>query len=140
MLLKVDLNSSVPVYAQIITQIKHAIASGILRTGEFLPSLRDTARELRVNPHTVAKAYRELEVMGLVRTDQGRGSYVSDGARLSEDYRREQLGRLAEQFVVEGYHLGATPEEILETVGEKLTGILHEFDIRGKIGTEESND
>ena len=94
MLLKVDTSNSIPVYSQIVNQIKHAIASGILRSGEFLPSLRDTARDLRINPHTVAKAYRELEILGLVRTDHGRGTCVTaDGVQLSKERRHEQLRR-----------------------------------------------
>ena len=141
MLLKVDTSSSIPVYSQIVNQIKHAIASGILRSGEFLPSLRDTARDLRINPHTVAKAYRELEILGLVRTDHGRGTCVTaDGVQLSKERRHEQLRRLAEQLIVEGYHLGATPEEIIEAVGAGLTELLPEFEVRDVARRDKDNE
>lgn len=121
MLLRVDITGPVPVYAQIVAQIKSAIASGVIRPGEFLPSLRDAAKRLRVNPHTVAKAYRELEAEGLVRTDQGRGTCVTaDLARLSDDHRRDRLARLSEQLVTEAYLLGATPQEITEAVRAEL--------------------
>ena len=141
MLLKVDTSNSIPVYSQIVNQIKHAIASGVLRSGEFLPSLRDTARDLRINPHTVAKAYRELEILGLVRTDHGRGTCVTaEGLQLTKERRHEQLRRLSEQLIVEGYHLGATPEEIIEAVGEGLTELLPEFESRDTARKEENHE
>jgi len=141
MLLRVDTTSATPVYSQIISQTKHAIASGVLREGDFLPSLRDTAKELRVNPHTVAKAYRELEVLGLVRTDQGRGTYVTgSGVERTDAYIREELERLCEQLVVEGYHLGASPEQIIEIVGQKLTALLGEFESRDAGKVEDANE
>lgn len=131
MILKVDTDNSVPVYAQIISQVRHAIASGVIRPGEFLPSLREVAVQLRINPHTVAKAYRELEIQGLVRTDHGRGSYVTgDGVSLTRASRGVELHRLAEQIVVEGYHLGADPSEILGAVKERLAEMATEFEAR----------
>jgi len=131
MLLRVDINSPIPVYGQIVAQVKNAIASGIIRRGEFLPSLRDAAKSLRINPHTVAKAYRELEAEGLVRTDQGRGTCVTaDVARLSRHHRRERLAQLSKQLVVEGYLLGATPEEITDAVRDELTEMRPTFQDR----------
>ena len=131
MILRVDISSSVPVYAQIIAQVKRAIASGVMRPGEFLPSLRDAAGTLRINPLTVAKAYRELEVMGLVRTDHGKGTYViHEAARISREQRRDELLRLADQLVIEGYHLGANAEEIKGAVDERLTEMRPEFETR----------
>ncbi|KPJ61957.1 hypothetical protein AMK68_05490 [candidate division KD3-62 bacterium DG_56] len=131
MLLRVEINSPIPVYAQIVAQVKNGIASGVIRRGEFLPSLRDAAGSLRINPHTVAKAYRELEAEGLVRTDQGRGTHVvADVTRLSDRHRRERLARLSEQLVAEGYLLGATPGEITEAVRDELTEMLPIFQSR----------
>jgi GntR family transcriptional regulator len=128
MLLRVDMAGPLPVYAQIVAQIRSAIASGVVRPGEFLPSLRDAAKSLRINPHTVAKAYRELEAEGLVRTDQGRGTQVvGDVGRLSDAHRRERLARLAEQLVVEGYLLGATAEQIAKAVDAELNERLSSF-------------
>ena len=141
MLFRVDTNNPIPVYSQIVMQVKHAIASGVLRQGEFLPSLRDTAKELRINPHTVAKAYRELEMMGLVQTDHGRGTYVRDsGEALPETQRREELDRLSEQLIVEGYHIGASPEEIIDALQRKLIEMLPEFESRDAGKTEEENE
>jgi len=131
MILRVDVSSSVPVYAQIVAQVKRAIASGVMRPSEFLPSLRDAAGMLRINPLTVAKAYRELEVMGLVRTDHGKGTYViHEAAQISRAQRRSELLRLADQLVIEGYHLGADTGEIKEAVDERLTQMRPEFETR----------
>jgi len=125
MLFRVDPASAVPVYAQIVAQAKSAVASGILRPGDRLPSLRDTARALRINPNTVVKAYRDLEAQGVVRTEQGRGSVVTTGASpITAEERAERLYRLAEesaeQYMVEAYHLGAAPYEAANALGRAL--------------------
>ena len=77
MIFTIDTTSSVPIYAQLVEQVKYALAAGILRAGDPLPSLRQTAAGLRVNPLTVSKAYRALEADGIIVTDHGRGSSVS---------------------------------------------------------------
>jgi len=121
MLFNIDTTSSVPIYAQIIAQVKHAIAAGILRAGDGLPSLRETAGRLRINPLTVAKAYRDLEATGIVRTDHGRGTFVSTHSQeLGEEYRREALDQAADRMLVEAYHLGASPDEVREVVENRL--------------------
>lgn len=131
MLLRVDTASSVPVYAQIVSQIKHAVASGLLRTGEYLPSLRDAAHAMRVNPNTVSKAYRELEIQGIVRTDHGRGTVVTEnGVDASVAYRRAELARLAEYLTVEAYHLGASSGEIADAIQDAIRDLKPQFDSR----------
>jgi len=117
----VDTTSAIPIYAQLITEMKHAIAAGLLRAGDALPSLRELAGELRVNPLTVARAYRELEALGIITTGHGRGSFISAGAAdLGEAYRREALAEAVERLLVEAYHLGATPAEIRTLVEARL--------------------
>jgi len=131
MILQINPNSAVPVYAQIVRQIKQAISSGVLRPGEGLPSLRDTAKALRVNPNTVVKAYRELEVQGVVCTEHGRGTYVTAGRPfISATYRAKKLEQLADAFLVEAYHLGASPEEITEALQLRLSAMRDAFDKR----------
>lgn len=131
MILDVDTTSSVPIYAQIVSQVKNAIGSGVVRPGEFLPSLRDCAKSLRINPLTVAKAYRELEVIGLVCTDHGRGTYVSHEASVvTAEHRQEELRRLADRLALEGYHLSASPEEIAEAVRMSVEAMRPEFEAR----------
>ena len=116
----VDTSSATPIYAQLIAQVKHAIAAGILRSGDSLPSLRELAAQLRVNPLTVARAYRELEGANIVTTGHGRGSFISTQAEgLGADYRRDALRQAVDRLLVEGYHLGATPEELCLLVAER---------------------
>jgi GntR family transcriptional regulator len=117
----VDPTSATPIYAQLIAQVKHAIAAGILRPGESLPSLREVATRLRVNPLTVTRAYRELEAEGIVVTIHGRGTFVSDGAaQVGDEYRREALTKAMDRLLVEAYHLGASADEVRTLLEERL--------------------
>jgi len=131
MIFNIDVASSVPIYAQIIAQVKHAIAAGVLRTGDSLPSLRETATKLRVNPLTVAKAYRELEMNGVVITEHGRGTFVGDNSpNLGEEYRQEALNQAVDRMVVEASQLGASSDVVLFTVRERLKTIFKDGEPR----------
>ena len=115
----IDTRSPTPIYDQIVTRMRFAIASGSLPRGEALPSVRQLAVALRVNPNTVARAYRELEAQGLVQTQQGRGTFVAEAAdarRLSAAQRKEALGPAIERVVTEGRMLGVEPDELAELV------------------------
>jgi GntR family transcriptional regulator len=81
MLFKPDPSLGVPIYLQLIEQVKHAIETGALRPGDQLPGIRPLAEELVMNPNTVAKAYRELEREGVIELRQGAGAFVSQNAR-----------------------------------------------------------
>ena len=121
MIFSIDTTSSVPIFAQIIAQVKYAIAAGVLRPGDVLPSLRETAGRLRINPLTVAKAYRELEADGIVRTDHGRGTFVNAlPANLGEEYRRDALNQAVDRLLVEAYHLGLSPDEVRAAIEDRL--------------------
>ncbi len=118
---EVETTSAVPIYAQIVAQVKQAMAAGVLRAGESLPSLRELASSLRVNPLTVARAYRELEAAGLVTTEHGRGTFVSAQAvALGDAARQELLAAAVDRLLVEAYHLGATPDAVRATLEERL--------------------
>ncbi len=121
MIFDIDTTSSLPIYAQIVAQVKHAVAAGIVRAGDTLPSLRETSSRLRVNPLTVSKAYRQLEAEGIVVTDHGRGTFISAKlADLGEEYRRKALDKAADRLLVEAYHLGASADEIRLAVENRL--------------------
>src|ERR687892_1121341 len=81
MLFRPNPSSGVPIYLQLMEQVKHAIETGALKPGEQLPSIRPLAEELVINPNTVAKAYRELEHEGVIELRQGAGAFVSPTAR-----------------------------------------------------------
>lgn len=121
MILHVSSSTGFPLYLQVESQLKHAIAAGALKRHDLLPSVRKLAAELRINPNTVARAYQNLERDGIIRTVPGGGTYVADnvpGLLKSEKLRR--LRPLAVQIAVEGRHLRLTREEILKLVQEAL--------------------
>lgn len=121
MILRIDTTSSVPVYAQLVEQIKRAIAWGTLRSGDALPSLRDTAIKLRINPLTVSKAYKQLEMEKLIETRHGLGSFIAaDTNLLTDGFRRELLSRSIDELLQDAYHVGVTFEELKALIEERM--------------------
>jgi GntR family transcriptional regulator len=94
-LLRPNPSSGVPIYLQLMEQVKHAIATGALRPGEQLPGIRPLAEELVINPNTVAKAYRELEHEGVIELRQGAGAFVSDSAPSKKDAEKVRVAQAA---------------------------------------------
>jgi GntR family transcriptional regulator len=114
---RLDPSSGVPFYRQVIDQVLLAVADGRLRPGTQLPTVRALAVDLSVNLNTVARAYREMEIRGIVETQQGTGTFVS--ARKPEKKtaeRRKALERLVDQFLATATSQGFTHEEFAEAV------------------------
>ena len=121
MLFHVNPSSGVPIYAQVETQIKNAIAAGALKSGQPLPSVRKLAAELGINPNTAARAYQELEREGTITTVPGGGTFVANGQpRFLKSERIRRLQPYARQIAVEGTQLGLNETEILDLVQEEL--------------------
>ena len=119
----IDPRSPTPIYDQIAGRVKVAVASGELRPGEALPSVRQLAARIRVNPATVVQAYRELETQGFVEMRQGAGTYVKEVAndrRAKEQV--EQAIRLVRGMVAEAGRLGI-PTEVLVKALERTLGV-----------------
>jgi GntR family transcriptional regulator len=118
---RIDVSSTVPIYAQIVGQVRAAAASGILQGGDPLPSARQLAAELRINPNTVAQAYRELEREGITMVQRGQGTFV---AELSDDRRHDERARvareLAERMVAEAGRLGLNLQDVRAAVEQAL--------------------
>ena len=118
MLLRLDSESGVPFYSQVARQIKQTIASGALLPGDRLPTVRELASELVLNPNTVARAYQELERQGVVETRRGLGTFACEPAsRLDKRQRARIVSDLLEHAVVEAVHLEigqATVRHLLE--------------------------
>jgi len=118
---RIDVASTVPIYAQIVGQVRAAAASGILQGGDPLPSTRQLAGELRINPNTVAQAYRELEREGIAMVQRGQGTFV---AELSDDRRHDERARvareLAERMVAEAGRLGLNLQDVRAAVEQAL--------------------
>jgi len=124
MLLQINYKSGKPVYLQVVDQIKAASASGALQPGEALPSIRPLAEELRVNRNTVAKAYSELENMGLIETLPGKGCFVTENhSPLRKEVRRKLLIEEIDQAVVLAHHLQVGRPEFLKLINERIDAL-----------------
>lgn len=116
---QIDARSTIPLYAQIATRIKVAIAAGDLAPGSGLPSVRQLAGQLRINPATVVQAYRELEVEGFVEMRQGAGTFVREMAEKRKiEERSQQAMALAKRMLAEAGRLRISPQELREAIGK----------------------
>jgi GntR family transcriptional regulator len=112
---RLDLRSGVPVYRQIIDQVVGGIAAGTLAGGDQLPTVRQAAVDLSINPNTVVRAYRELEIRGVLETQQGTGTFIShQKVKRDEVERQRRLSQLVGEFVSRAGSAGFTVKELLE--------------------------
>ena len=112
--LHLDLHSGLPVYRQIIDQIKYYVASGALKPGDQLPSVRELAQRLSVNPTTIVKAYAELEHHEVIEIRHGRGAFVAPPNMNASEFQKDKVvRRLARQLAVESMQIGASHEMVL---------------------------
>jgi len=117
---RLDSQSGVPVYRQIIDQVLGGIAGGSLAAGYQLPTVRQVAVDLSINPNTVVRAYRELEIRGVLETQQGTGTFISQQkVKHDEVERRRQLTQLVSEFVSRAGAAGFTIEELQEQLHER---------------------
>ncbi len=113
----IDMESALPVYAQLRDQIVHAIGRGALRPNVQLPTVREIAVHLRVNPNTVNRAYIELEREGVLVTARGRGTFVATGSRRANaEVRAGRLGDVARRALAEAKALGFGGRELLKAI------------------------
>ena len=114
---RLDAHSGVPVYRQLIDQVQAAIASGALAAGDQLPTVRQVAVDLAINPNTVSRAYREMEIRGFLDTQQGTGTFVADRkVEYSRDDRERILGQLAGEFVSRAGAAGFTLRQLIKAL------------------------
>lgn len=125
----VDPHNEIPIYIQVINQIKHSVASGMLATGARLPSVRKLAAELVVNPNTIARAYQELEREGIISTVQGRGTFVAKTQqKLLYEERMNELQPIIRRLLVEAYHLDVELADVRRLVDQEI----HKFALEGE--------
>lgn len=120
--IQINAESRVPIYMQIVDRIRHLVATGKLRPGQQLPTIRQLAVDLRVDPNTVARAYAILDSQGVISTQQGRGTYIAerpDQAELAR-FREEQLRQMLARAVLDVLSLGYRPEEVRRAFLEEL--------------------
>ena len=121
MIFQIDFKSGKPVYLQLVDQIRYAAASGALREGEPLPTIRPLAEELRVNRNTIAKAYTELESQGVIETLPGKGCFLKENhSPFTKQVKNKLLLTEIDEAVVMAHHLQVDREKFLALVRERL--------------------
>jgi GntR family transcriptional regulator len=135
MQIKLDLRSGTPIYVQIMDQIKHLVATGVLHPDDQLPTVRQVASDLRINFNTVARAYRMLDEAGVISTQQGRGTYILDqpSPEAAERLRQQSLQAITRRYLSRAYQLGFSQEEIRAVFEHALA------DWQIEVSTEEEN-
>lgn len=121
--IELDFRSSIPIYVQIIEQIKRLVDSGELKPGDQLPTVRQLATEVRVNFNTIARAYRALDDAGFISTQHGRGTYILGPVENGNTglLRRSSLEGLTRRFIKDAEMLGCSTEEILTMISEQIS-------------------
>jgi GntR family transcriptional regulator len=124
MFLRINFKSGKPAYLQLVDQVKAAAASGALQPGEALPSIRPLAEELHLNRNTVAKAYSELEGLGVIETLPGKGCFLKQNhSPLRKEIRRKLLIEEIDQAIVMAHHLQVPGREFLELIEERMKAL-----------------
>lgn len=109
-----------PIYQQVVDGIKEAVARSVLAPGERIPTVREIAAELSLNPNTIAKAYQKLEQEGVIETMGSRGTFVASRSNVDLNFARKKLTGLVDKVLVEAYHLGLERAEIEQLFTESL--------------------
>lgn len=121
MSLRIDPAAPEPLFEQIGLRVKEAVASGLMAPGDRLPSVRELARELAINPNTVARAYEALERDGVIVRRQGSGCFVTEqSSPLRDDEREKRLAEQARRLVTEAFHLGFDAADVESAVAREL--------------------
>ena len=115
MYIKIESNSGVAPYMQIIKKVKYLVACGALKAGDQLPPIRDLAMQLRINPNTVARAYRELRYEKIITSKWGGGTFISDDVKqIAESEKKKIVAEIFDQAIHQATILGFTEEEIIQ--------------------------
>jgi GntR family transcriptional regulator len=121
---RLDLRSGVPVYRQIMDQVMGGIAAGSLAAGNQLPTVRQLAVDLSINPNTVLRAYRELEIRGILETHQGTGTFITQQKLRRDDVERQRgLNQLVGEFTARAGAAGFTIGELMERLQDMQTEV-----------------
>ncbi len=124
---QIDPHSGIPVYRQMMDQVKYYVAAGTLQAGGQLPSIRELAQRLAVNPTTVVRAYTELEHERVIEMRHGKGAFVAEAASgMNARGREKALRRLARQLAVEAVQMGAPAPQVLRVLEEEMSALQGE--------------
>ena len=115
----IEFNDKTPIYLQIMDLIKMDIVTGKLKAKDKLPSVRDMAVNLKVNPNTLQRSYQELERLGIVYTQRGMGTFVGEEKNMVEDLKKEMAKEVIDSFILRMKSLGFTDSEIIKSVSSE---------------------
>ncbi|NMB19978.1 MAG: GntR family transcriptional regulator [Firmicutes bacterium] len=127
-----DFTTSTPIYLQIIEEFKRQIVTGLLKPGDKVPSQRDLAAQIKVNANTVQRAYREMEILGLVETLRGQGTFVCQSDQIVEETKSEMLTNLVDEFVRSVRALGLSQEAIMEVLKSRFADLEDGDEVNGQ--------
>ena len=121
---EINPHSGIPVYRQMMDQVRYYVTAGVLKPGDQLPSIRELSQRLSVNPTTVVKAYSELEHAEVIEMRHGKGAFISASAiGLSAQECGAALGRLARHLVVEAKQMGASEDDLLRVIQGEIESV-----------------
>ena len=122
----IDLRSDIPIYLQLIEQVRHQVANGELKPGDQLPTVRALASELRINFNTVSRAYRLLDEARIISTQQGRGTYILElpPPEITERLRQESLDALTRNYLGQAQKLGFSITQIIERIKSEAVPLI----------------
>ena len=124
MQIHITTSDGVPIYLQVVNQVKYLVAAGRLKAGEELPPIRTLAEKLVVNPNTIARAYRELEVSGIVEKRRTAGTYVTDqGSPLARSERTKIISDRIDQLLAEAGHMDVSLEDVIKLLEQRFSVI-----------------
>jgi GntR family transcriptional regulator len=133
MVIRIDPSDGRPLFAQIVESVKRSVGTGSLKAGDRLPSVRELAKELVINPNTIAHAYQVLEAEGVTVSRRGSGTFIAERRpRVRDEERRRRIGAALDELLTEATHLGASESELRESFEDALERY------RGGLGEEES--
>jgi GntR family transcriptional regulator len=115
-----EFDDKMPIYLQIMDRIKMDIITEKLKANDKLPSVREMAMELKVNPNTLQRAYQELERLGIVYTQRGMGTFVGGIENMVENLKREMAKEVMDSFILRMKQLGFNEQEIIESISQKI--------------------
>jgi len=115
----IEFNDKTPIYLQIMDLIKMDIVTGKLKAKDKLPSVRDMAMNMKVNPNTLQRSYQELERLGIVYTQRGMGTFVGEEKNMVEDLKKEMAKEVIDSFILRMKSLGFTDSEIIKSVSSE---------------------
>ncbi|URZ02657.1 GntR family transcriptional regulator [Clostridium felsineum] len=121
----IDNKSSSPIYEQVIDQVKEQVIKGILRGGDKLPSVRQMASIITVNPNTISRAYSELERQNIIETIKGKGTYVAANYKpVMEQERLIKLKNAIKKIIIESSYIGVSEEELINIIKENYKNVI----------------